>query len=78
MMIVNCHNVIQPERQDKELLDKMYDERQGIIYLAVRALQKVICAGLFNTLYDFFCFLLYITIAKLKFLHKGFDFFINR
>lgn len=45
IMVVNCHNVIPLERQDKELLDKMYDERQGIIYLAVRALQKVICNG---------------------------------
>ena len=44
-MVVNCPNVIPKDQQDKELLDKMYDERQGIIYLAVRALQKVIRNG---------------------------------
>ena len=45
IMVVNCPNVIPPERQDKQLLDKMYAEREGIIYLAVRALQKVLQNG---------------------------------
>lgn len=45
IMVVNCPNVIPPEKQDKQLLDKMYLERDGIIYLAVRALQKVIRNG---------------------------------
>ena len=45
IMVVNCSNVIPPEQQDKLLLDKMYAERDGIIYLAVRALQKVIRNG---------------------------------
>ena len=45
IMVVNCPNVIPPEKQDKQLLDKMYAERDGIIYLAVRALQKVIRNG---------------------------------
>lgn len=45
IMVVNCPNVIPPERQDKQLLDKMYNECEGIMYLAVRALQKVIRNG---------------------------------
>ena len=45
IMVVNCPNVIPPEKQDKQLLDKMYEEREGIIYLAVRALQKVLQNG---------------------------------
>ena len=45
IMVVNCPNVIPPDKQDKMLLDKMYAEREGIIYLAVRALQKVIQNG---------------------------------
>ena len=45
IMVVNCPNVIPPEHQDKQLLDKMYAEREGIIYLAVRALQKVLQNG---------------------------------
>jgi P4 family phage/plasmid primase-like protien len=45
IMVVNCPNVIPLEKQDKRLLDKLYAEREGIIYLAVRALQKVIRNG---------------------------------
>lgn len=45
IMVVNCPNVIPPEKQDKQLLDKMYAEREGIIYLAVKALQKVMQNG---------------------------------
>lgn len=45
IMVVNCPNVIPPEKQDKKLLDKMYLEREGIIYLSVKALQKVIQNG---------------------------------
>ena len=45
IMVVNCPNVIEKEKQDKQLLDKMYAERDGIIFLAVRALQKVIKNG---------------------------------
>ena len=45
IMVVNCPNVIPPEKQDKQLLDKMYNECEGIMYLAVRALQKVIRNG---------------------------------
>ena len=45
IMIVNCPNVIPPEHQDKELLDKLYAEREGIIYIAVKSLQQVIRNG---------------------------------
>ena len=45
IMVVNCPNVIPPEKQDKQLLDKMYNECEGIVYLAVRALQKVLLNG---------------------------------
>lgn len=45
IMVVNCPNIIPKDKQDKQLLDKMYAERDGIIYLAVRALQKVIQNG---------------------------------
>lgn len=42
---VECKNVIPLEKQDKKLLDKLYDEREGIIYKAVMALKRVIDNG---------------------------------
>jgi P4 family phage/plasmid primase-like protien len=42
IMVVNCPNVIPNDKQDKRLLDKMYRERQGIIYKAINALLNVI------------------------------------
>lgn len=45
IMVVNCPNVIPRHRQDKQLLDKMYAERDGIVYRAVMALQTVISNG---------------------------------
>ncbi len=45
ILVVNCPNVIPKEEQDKNLLDKMYAERNGIVYKAVRALQQVIRNG---------------------------------
>ena len=45
IMVVNCPNVIPPDKQDKQLLEKMFAEREGVIYLAVKALQKVIQNG---------------------------------
>lgn len=45
IMVVNCPNVIAKDKQDKKLLDKMYAERDGIIYKAVTALQRVIANG---------------------------------
>lgn len=37
----DCNNVIPPEKQDKLLLDKMYEEREAIINLLIPAVQKV-------------------------------------
>ena len=45
IMVVECPNVIPKEKQDKHLLDKLYAEREGIIYKAVMALQTVIANG---------------------------------
>jgi len=45
IMVVTCPNVIPKDKQDKELLDKMYAERDGIVYKAVKALQTVITNG---------------------------------
>lgn len=45
IMVVECQNVIPSEDQDKELLDKMYAEREGIVFKAVKALQTVIANG---------------------------------
>lgn len=45
IMTVHCPNVIPVEQQDKQLLDKMYAEREGIVQKCVRALQGVIRNG---------------------------------
>lgn len=45
IMIVNCPNVIPQHKQDKRLLDKMYAEREGIVYKAIMALKKIIANG---------------------------------
>lgn len=45
IMVVYCPNVIPTEKQDKTLLDKMYAEREGIVYKAIKALQKVLANG---------------------------------
>lgn len=45
IIVLNCDNVIPPEKQDKRLLDKMYDEREGIVYKSIKALQQVIANG---------------------------------
>ena len=42
---VECKNVIPLEEQDKRLLDKLFAERQGILYKAVMALKRVIDNG---------------------------------
>ena len=51
IMVLESKNVIPKDKQDKELLDKLYEEREGIIYKAVKALQQVIRNG-----YRFICF----------------------
>ncbi len=45
IMVVKCPNVIPKDKQDKTLLDKLYAEREGIVYKAVKALQTVISNG---------------------------------
>lgn len=42
---IECVNVIPKDKQDKCLLEKMYAEREGIVYKAVKALQTVIANG---------------------------------
>ena len=42
ILVVKCDNVIPAEKQDKQLLDKMYAERDGIIFKLVQALKTVI------------------------------------
>ena len=45
IMPVWCPNVIPLDKQDKQLLDKMYAEREGIVQKCVNALQVVIANG---------------------------------
>lgn len=45
IMQVECKNVIPANKQDKNLLDKLYAERVGIVYKAVMALTRVIANG---------------------------------
>lgn len=45
IMTINCPNVIPLEKQDKKLVDKMYEEREGIVYKAVMELQTVLANG---------------------------------
>lgn len=45
IMIVHCPNTIPKEKQDKNLGGKLYEEREGILYKAVRALQEVLRNG---------------------------------
>lgn len=45
MMVIHCPNVIPLKKQDKQLLDKMYAEREGIVQKCVKALQTVIANG---------------------------------
>ena len=45
IMVVECQNVIPPEKQDKQLLDKMYAEREGIVQKAIHAFVRVIANG---------------------------------
>ena len=45
IMVVNCPNAIPKDKQDTQLIGKLYAEREGIIYKAVKALQQVIRNG---------------------------------
>ena len=42
---IQCNHIIPPEKQDKQLLDKLYAERDGIVYKAVMAFRDVIQNG---------------------------------
>ena len=44
--VVNCDNIIPKAQQDKDLLEKMFAERDGIVYKAVMAFREVIQNGL--------------------------------
>lgn len=45
IMAVHCPNIIPKDKQDKQLLDKMYQEREGIVYKALSALKEVMAHG---------------------------------
>lgn len=45
MIIIKCLNSIPPEKQDRLLLDKMYEEREGIVFKAIYALKRLIDRG---------------------------------
>lgn len=38
MILCPCSNVIPPEKRDRQLIDKLYAEREGIVFYAVQAL----------------------------------------
>lgn len=44
-LIVPCTNVIPKEKQDANILEKMYEERDAIVNVAVKLLQRAIFAG---------------------------------
>lgn len=45
IIVVKCDNSIPPDKQDKKICDKMFAEREGIIFKAVQALNEVISNG---------------------------------
>ncbi len=45
MIIVQCENVIPEDKRDSTLLDRMYAERDGILYKLVQALRDFIGRG---------------------------------
>ncbi len=45
IMQIQCDNKIPTNEQDKYLLDKIYEERNGIVYQAIQALLQVIANG---------------------------------
>ena len=42
MIIFECNNVVPKDKQDKELCDKMFAEREAIINMLVPAIKRVI------------------------------------
>ena len=45
MLVIECNNVIPPERQDPHLNRKLFNERQAIVYIALRALLGAVQRG---------------------------------
>ena len=45
ILVVHCPNIIPKDKQDKTLLEKMYAERDGIMFKCIVALQQVIANG---------------------------------
>ena len=45
MLVIECNNVIPPERQDPYLNQKLFAERQAIVYIALRALLGAVQRG---------------------------------
>ena len=45
IIAIECKNIIPLEVQDKEIVDKMYAEREGIVHKAVMALRTVLANG---------------------------------
>ncbi len=44
-LIVSCDNVIPPEERDPELLEKLLEEKEIIVSVAIKHLQKAIARG---------------------------------
>ncbi len=45
IITLSCNNVIPHEKQDKLLLDKMYAEREAIVYMAIMGAKEVLANG---------------------------------
>ena len=45
IIAIECKNVIPLEKRDKHIVDKMFEEREGIVHKAVMALQTVLANG---------------------------------
>ena len=45
IILINCNNVIAEEAQDHDLIEKLYAERDGIIFKAIMALKETIDNG---------------------------------
>ena len=45
IIVIRCDNIVPLEKQDKYLLEKMFNERESIVKLAINELQKVIDNG---------------------------------
>ena len=41
-LIIQCNNVVPPEERDPHLLDKLFEEREGIVYKAILQVKKLL------------------------------------